>query len=209
MVRSFVKSLASPKRWIRRHKRRRKLKMMANQNPCRIVVGASGIVPDGWAGSEVEDLNLLDPDQWSEYFRPESVDSIVAEHVWEHLTLLDGFTAAITCYQYLRPYGYLRVAVPDGWHPDPEYVDAVKPGGSGAGSDDHQVLYNHESLAELFSAVGFEILHLEHFDQQGKFHYSLWDPDDGMIRRSRRFDWRNTDEELNYTSVILDAVKVA
>jgi len=34
-----------------------------------------------------------------------------------------------------------------------------------------------------------------------------WSPSDGFIERSRRFDPRNRDIPLSYTSVILDAVK--
>jgi predicted SAM-dependent methyltransferase len=47
---------------------------------------------------------------------------------------------------------------------------------------------------------------LEHFDERGVFHAAEWDPQAGMIVRSRRFDPRNRDQ-LIYTSLIADAHK--
>ena len=71
------------------------------------------------------------------------MDAILAEHVWEHLDCFAAIVAAQNCFKYLKPGGYIRVAVPDGWHPDKDYIDYVKPGGWGAGSDDHHVLYTY------------------------------------------------------------------
>jgi predicted SAM-dependent methyltransferase len=48
---------------------------------------------------------------------------------------------------------------------------------------------------------------LEHFDEQGVFHATEWDPLEGMIERSARFDDRNKNGTLAYTSIIIDAIK--
>ena len=56
------------------------------------------------------------------YFNEGSIDAILAEHVWEHLAEEEGLAAAKCCYRYLRPGGYLRVAVPDGFHPDANFT---------------------------------------------------------------------------------------
>ena len=53
------------------------------------------------------------------------------------------------CYEFLRPGGRLRIAVPDGFHPEPGYIEYVRPGGTGIGADDHKVLYNYQSLRKL------------------------------------------------------------
>lgn len=138
---------------------------------------------------------------------PNTVNAILAEHVWEHLDCKAAITAAQNCFKYLMPGGYIRVAVPDGMYPDQEYIDYVKPGGYGAGSDDHYVLYTYETLTAVFVSVGFEISLLEYFDEPGTFHFQEWSPADGMISRSSRFDSRNGTRELAYTSIILDAIK--
>ena len=123
------------------------------------------------------------------------------------ITPRDAARAAVTCHAFLRPGGHVRAAVPDGWHPDPRYVAAVRPGGTGAGAHDHQVLYTHESFRQLFEGAGFEVRLLEYFDEHGGFHGIEWDPADGFVSRSRRFDPKNVDGRLAYTSIILDAIK--
>ncbi len=173
----------------------------------KIVVGASGVFENGWIPTDVHTLNLLKPKRWKLFFKDSSIDVILAEHVWEHLTAMDGVTAAKTCFQYLKPNGYVRIAVPDGFHPDPNYINYVKPAGSGAGADDHKVLYNYHSLADTFQQAGFDITLLEYFDEKGEFHFTDWNKNDGMIHRSSRYDERNVQHPLSYTSLILDARK--
>jgi len=51
------------------------------------------------------------------------LDAILAEHVWEHLTKEEALIAALTCYRYIKNGGYLRVAVPDGPHPNPQTLN--------------------------------------------------------------------------------------
>ena len=111
------------------------------------------------------------------------------------------------CWRYLKPGGYLRLAVPDGFHRDPAYIEYVRPGGTGAGADDHQVLYTYRSLGALLEKAEFEVTCLEHFDEDGAFHCQNWDVDDGLIHRSIRHDARNQDGQPNYTSLIVDAYK--
>ena len=173
----------------------------------RIIIGSSGTRFDGWIATDRDVLDLLREDTWMSYFPHDSLDAILAEHVWEHLTADGAFTAAQVCRRFLKPGGYLRVAVPDGFHPDPAYVASVRPGGSGSGAMDHKVLYDYVSFRKLFADAGFEVRLREYFDERGEFHFDEWDPQDGMIQRSKRFDERNSAAQLAYTSVILDAFK--
>ena len=152
-------------------------------------------------------VDALSPDDWGRFFQEASIDAILAEHVWEHLTEEEGVRAAGVCFEYLRPEGYLRVAVPDGLHPDPKYIEHVKPGGTGPGADDHKILYTCHRFREVFENVGFRTRLLEYFDDRGVFHFEDWNPRSGFISRSRRFDPRNRVGELKYTSIILDCLK--
>jgi len=146
-------------------------------------------------------------ENWERYFKRNSIDAILAEHVWEHLTKEEAILAAKNCYLYLKPSGYIRVAVPDGFHPSANYLDYVKPFGTGMGSDDHKELYNYETLSKIFESVGFDVELLEYFDKEGEFHCKQWDSDKGMITRSSKYDERNKNAQLNYTSIIIDAWK--
>ena len=183
--------------------------MVASQAKVRIIVGACEDRYDGWIATDKAQLDLLREVDWVFHFESNPVDAILAEHVWEHLDCSAAVVATQNCFKYLAPGGYIRVAVPDGLHPDESYIDYVKPGGWGAGSDDHQVLYTYRTLQTVFASVGFEISLLEYFDERGTFHYQEWSPSDGMIRRSARFDSRNLTGALAYTSIILDARKPA
>ena len=173
----------------------------------KIVIGASGIYDRGWIPTEESSLNLLKSRDWARQFLPGSIDAMLAEHVWEHLTRVEGGRAAQTCYKYLRPGGYLRVAVPDGLHPSLEYLEWVRPGGSGPGAREHKTLFTYTELRDLFRDVGFRVTLLEYFDSEGVFHFSPWKCKDGTIHRSSRYDRRNIGGHLNFTSLVLDAVK--
>jgi predicted SAM-dependent methyltransferase len=187
--------------------RRSLIQEFAQQSPCRIVVGSSGIAQDGWLATEMQDVDLLDPESWARFFADDSIDAILAEHVWEHLTEDQGVVAAATCCRFLKPGGYLRLAVPDGNHPDADYIDRVKPGGSGAGALDHKLLYDIQKLTEVLTQGGLDVRPLEFFDSENKFQAVDWDAEDGLIRRSKRFDPRNKNGDLVYTSIVVDAFK--
>jgi len=198
-------------RWLkylpRRHRQRQALLDLPNRQHRKIVIGSSATGFNDWISTDKDTLNLLDPASWRQYVQAGTIDAILAEHVWEHLTSGQATIAAKTCFEFLRPGGHLRIAVPDGFHPDPAYIDSVKPGGSGRGSLDHKVLYTHESLAMIFSSAGYETRLLEYFDRDGKFHKTEWNTEDGMISRSLLNDKRNVDGKPVYTSIILDAIK--
>lgn len=174
----------------------------------KIVIGAASVHERNWIPTDIEYLNILNKNHWRNFFRHNSIDAILAEHVWEHLSVKEGIAAAKNCYAYLKPGGYIRIAVPDGLHPDQNYIDEVKAGGSGSGADDHKVLYTYKTLADLFEQAGFQTELLEYFDEEHNFHAKKWCAEEGMIHRSKQYDQRNRNGQLNYTSIILDAKKV-
>jgi predicted SAM-dependent methyltransferase len=187
--------------------RRQVAERIASGEPLKIVIGANGKFQPGWIPTEIYTLNCLRPEDWRRYFLPGSIDALIAEHVWEHLTPDDGVRMATLCRQHLRPGGRLRVAVPDGCFPDARYIEWVKPGGSGPSADDHKVLYDYRTFPRVFEKAGFIVKLLEYFDEQGEFHYNDWDPEDGKIVRSMRFYDGHQFGQYRYRSLILDAVR--
>lgn len=183
----------------------------------RVVIGAWDRYDSGWIPTQREFLNLVKAEDWERFFQPDSIDAILAEHVWEHLTLEDSRVAARACFKYLRPGGYLRVAVPDGLLPDPTYVELVK--ADSPIPNDHKVLYTYRTLSDVFEKAGFQVKLYEYFDEGGVFHDLGWDQSRGTISRSRRFDPRNRggqlasvypgslDDYMAYSSIVLDAIK--
>jgi predicted SAM-dependent methyltransferase len=175
----------------------------------RIVVGSADRAGPGWIATEQEYLDLVRPETWATFFPPNSLDAILAEHVWEHLTPDEARIATDLCYLYLKPGGYLRVAVPDGFHPSAEYQSWVRVGGALPSqlANDHHVLYTHRTLGDLFTSAGFRVQLYEYYDEAGTFHCRDFDVARGKIWRSRRYDPRNRNGQNVFTSVILDAVK--
>ena len=188
-------------------RRRKAALLLKSQGFLKVSVGAGSIQIPGWLNTDIDTLDILKERDWKRQFKLNTIDVVLAEHVWEHLTPEDGLLAAKNCFEFLKPGGHLRLAVPDGCHPRPEYIEAVKPGGTGDGAMDHKILYNHESMAEMLAKAGFEPRLLEYFDRGGAFHQSAWDADQGPILRSADSDPRNKDAELSYTSLIVDGVK--
>lgn len=171
-------------------------------------IGSGGINNENsWYASDIETLNITKNSDWRNLLLFVKIDNIMAEHVWEHLTDSDTILANRNCFKYLKRKGVLRIAVPDGFHPDPNYIEYVRPGGNGAGAVDHKILYNYKTMKNRLEKAGFAVKLLEYWDENGKFHFVDWTDEGGKIVRSRRYDARNKTGELKYTSLIIDAIK--
>ena len=185
-----------------------RLKKLSNdkRNPS-IVIGASGISSTGWIATEQSWHDITSRQSWLVFFEPGKVKRILAEHVLEHLNPLEAEKATRNFYEFLEPGGYVRIAVPDGNHSSPEYIENVRPGGTGPGALDHKVLYTFATLNELFTSQGFIVNGLEYFNDSRDFVADPWKKEDGMIHRSFLNDERNTGGVNNYSSIIIDAFK--
>jgi len=180
---------------------------IAEKASIKLVLGANGKHQPGWIPTEIYSLNIVSPQDWMRSLPENSVDAILAEHVWEHLTKEEGFRAARLCHRYLKPGGRVRIAVPDGFFPDSSYIEFVKPGGLGPSARDHKVLYTYRELAEVFERAGFSVDLLEYFDEKGKFHHNPWKSEEGLIVRSTKVDRGRIFGNLRFRSIILDGLK--
>jgi len=174
----------------------------------KIIIGAEKTYQTGWISTQKSYLDMTNINHWKMFFREGNISTILAEHVFEHMEWEDAKKSLINSNKFLKPGGYFRIAVPDGFHPDPDYIDLVKVNGSGYGSDDHKILYNYQILSKLLEESGFSVKLLEFFDEHGHFHRINWDSLDGNIRRSSINDIRNKEKALKYTSLIVDAIKI-
>jgi len=162
---------------------------------------------NGWLHTDLNSLNITKANEWKKYLRFLKLDNIMSEHVWEHLNEKDTELANKNCYYFLKRKGILRIAVPDGFHPDKNYIEHVRPGGTGAGADDHKILYNYKTMKARLEKNGFTVKLLEYWDEHGNFHSIDWTDEGGRILRSKRYDSRNKTGKLEYTSLIVDAEK--
>jgi len=174
----------------------------------KVIIGANETAQRGFLSTNRPLLDLRVESTFRKLVAPDSVEVFFAEHVWEHLSYDDGRAGAALCRKYLRPRGVLRIAVPDRLHPNRDYVEWVRPGGTGPGADDHRVFYDFESLTTMLLEAGFShVVLLEWWDEHGYFHLMPSDPERGVVRRSSANDPRNGVSPLSYTSLIADAIK--
>lgn len=176
----------------------------------RIIIGASSQHYPGWLRTQQNDLDLTINSHWEERFAPDCISRILAEHVWEHLSPKEATDAAEICFIYLRPGGFIRIAVPDGLFSDEDYQRTVQPGGPGPADHpaaSHKVVYTYRTLPPILAQAGFDVRLLEWWDESGQFYTGPWDEQDGFIYRSARFDHRNRDGRYGFTSLIVDAIK--
>jgi predicted SAM-dependent methyltransferase len=185
----------------------------------KIIIGANGTTQQGWVSLERRQLDLRDCNTWSRFFRPSSVDAVLAEHVLEHLTREEAERAARNIYEFLRPGGYCRIAVPDANNPSKWYQFCSRPGSLlhlianvlyTPGEPFHQVFYEHCSLTSLLTNAGFAPRLLEWYDGEGRFHRESWTPLDGEVRRSFGHPYVTGGQGLGGVynlSLIVDAIK--
>ncbi|WP_406656579.1 hypothetical protein V7O62_12065 [Methanolobus sp. ZRKC2] len=176
-------------------------------NNIKLIIGSGRRKYSGWISTDKKNLNIMSGDDWAYYFNKNSVDNILSEHVFEHFTEKECLKIFNYCHTYLKEGGCLRIAVPDGYNPNIDYIEYVKPGGYGCGSDDHKLLYNYETLSNLLNEVGFKAELIEYWDENGRFNFVKLTDDRGHIHRSKDNDPRNKNGDLNYTSLIIDAIK--
>jgi len=201
-VRAAVRHLET---WLSIGRRRSALCIrVGNARPLKVILGAGSVTVPGWIETDADLLDVTSVRSWERLFLPDSIDRLMSEHVFEHLSDSQCTAALAHCFHYLKPGGLLRVAVPDGHRRDPEYVREVVPP-----KDGHQLLFTVESLVERLTGVGFEATPLEYFDEAEQFHSLPWEEADGLIRRSVRYDTQERFRRgrLYYTSLIVDARK--
>lgn len=180
-----------------------------NDQSLKVIVGAGGDQQPGWISLDKWQLDITDFSQWASLFYPNSIDAILAEHVFEHLTPAESYNAARNFFYYLKPGGMARICVPDGLHPDQRYQDWVAPG-TGWSGDGHKQLFDYQSMSQLFTSVGFTVYLREYWDEGGELHSTLWDDFDGRIKRCSRSIHSKIISLLigaEYTSILIDAIK--
>ena len=176
----------------------------------KIVLGAGATQYDGWISTQQKQLDLLKPETFEAFFQGELAEAMLAEHLFEHLTLAEGMLAAQTLYRYLQPGGWIRAAVPDRYFRNADYQRLVQIGGPGPQDHpaaSHKIVYDYKQFCAVFVQAGFEVSLLEYCDERGDFHYRYANGADGYIGRSYRNDTRNACNHLGMVSIVLDAFK--
>ena len=116
----------------------------------KIILGAGNTLIDGWKATQETELNILKKIDFEKQFEYNSVDAMLAEHLWEHMTKEEGIIAAKNCYEFLKFGGYIRCAVPDANFKNEWYQNMIKIGGPGPRDHSaytHKIVYDYKVLA--------------------------------------------------------------
>ena len=180
----------------------------------RFIVGAAETYQAGWFSTNEQWLDITKKTDWDNIFPTKGrVSHILAEHVFEHLTAEQAATALGFMFELLGPEGRVRIAVPDGFNPDPEYIRHVGINGIGADASDHKQLLNKLSLQTLLADAGFQVEFVEGYTETGELHVRRYDINDGYVLRSRQATHRVTAEGWEFkdaqSSLIMDGIKPA
>jgi len=172
----------------------------------KIIIGSSRTKCEGWFSSEQYFLDIRKESNFRKILKEKKINRLLAEHVLEHLTEEELSKAIRNFYLYSTENVNIRIAVPDGNHPDTDYIKSVQPD-TELMSHGHQVLFNYQSLLDAFRIQGFEAQLLEYWDENRQFHSIYQNDEKGFIYRSFLNDSRNIKGEPNYTSLIVDFFK--
>ena len=179
----------------------------------KIIVGAAETSQKGWYSTNEQWLDITKEKEWNRVFGgKEILSSVVAEHVFEHLSPGESRLALQQVYKHLRPNGRIRIAVPDGYHPNKDYLSHVGIDGSGADAADHKQLLTADILSTQLEAVGFISEMVEGYTRAGKLIEIIYSKSDGFILRSRlneviREKIEGWDFPDSHTSLIMDGIK--
>ncbi len=187
-------------------------KALKSNDELKIIVGAAETFQDGWCSTNEQWLDIANAAHWKNIFGEKvCLTHAVAEHVFEHLTYDEAGRALSYIYDHMLPGGRVRIAVPDGFNPDPVYLKHVGIGGIGDDAADHKQLLNVDILSELMEDAGFKAHHLEGYKTDGLLVEEKYSTQDGYIMRSRMHNseevkakWAFPDAD---TSLIVDGVK--
>lgn len=171
----------------------------------KVNLGAGGIDFEGWIATDYPFFDITNPRHWNYFFKRRKPLRLLAEHVLEHLTEEQVNMVFRNASVHLKVGGSFRIAVPDAWHSNPDYVECVRPGGWGHGSDDHKTFWNIESLSSVAEKYGFQVVALEYFDADKNFRSVPFDDKFGIIRRSRTKGYKSLVE--GSSSLIIDCIK--
>jgi predicted SAM-dependent methyltransferase len=175
-----------------------------NQKDIKLIVGSGGTSQGGFISTDIDELDIRKWWHWARFFRNGTIKVVLAEHVFEHLTISEINKSFKLIHRYLSKGGKLRLAIPDKNRRDTKYANAVKPP-----NDGHITYFNLSEITKLLKNAGFDADPLEYFDDNGKFNHKPWSERDGKVSRSFKYDKQKEfkNGEYYYTSLLIDAIK--
>ena len=178
----------------------------------KLIIGAALTSQKGWFSTNEEWLDVSNAEHWNRLFKRKcNLKCVMAEHVFEHLSVKEMDKAIKLIYQYLDNSGHLRIAVPDGNHPNQEYRLNTGINGIGPDASDHKQFITYEFIKMILEKNGFTCQIKEGYLSDGNLVRRDLDYKFGFIMRSRNNCLlKKNNINIFYdsnTSLIVDATK--
>ncbi|MDC3113137.1 hypothetical protein OA415_06105 [Pelagibacteraceae bacterium] len=182
------------------------------KNNLKIIVGAAESYQKGWYSTNQQWLDIRNTYHWQKIFNSKIIiTNVVAEHVFEHLTYDECIKSLRIMNKYMKKNAKIRIAVPDGYNPDRNYIKNVCINGIGDDAQDHKQLLNKDILFEILNKANFKPILIEGYDKNKNLTSNKFFNDEGFIRRSRQNKDNNLEKIWGFkdskTSLIVDGIK--
>jgi len=152
-----------------------------------LVLGAALTSQPRWISTNEQWFDISNKFHWYRLFKNKrKLNKALAEHVFEHLSKEEMSCAINLIYSHLTKNGTLRIAVPDGNHPDPTYRKHTGINGIGADASDHKQFITFEYLKNQLESAGFKCILREGYTNQGELVSKPLPNELGIIMRSRK-----------------------
>ncbi len=190
-----------------------KIYLILSKNNVNLILGAALTKQKGWFSTNEEWFDIIQKNHWERLFNSKiRVKRVLAEHVFEHLTLYEMRQALNLIYKNMVYGGSLRIAVPDGNNPNQEYRNHCGINGIGADASDHKQFITFELLSNEVEKIGFKFTLKEGYMKNNKLISEKLNFELGTVMRSRSNENNiNAKEGWSFpdsnTSLIIDCFK--
>ncbi len=146
---------------------------LQSRSPLRLHLGSADNRIDGWINIDLVRIGRRLDLYWDLRrrlpFRDDSIDSVFAEHLLEHLPYESGVQLFRECHRLIRPGGIVRIGVPDldryvaSYLGHDDIIERVRPGrptralalGEPFFLHGHRCMYDLETITLALSQAGF------------------------------------------------------
>ena len=185
-----------------------------SEDTVNIILGAALTNQKGWFSTNEEWLDISKAEHWNRLFNSKKrVKRVLAEHVFEHLTIDEMRNTLRVIFVNMVNGGSLRIAVPDGNNPNSEYRKHCGINGIGADASDHKQFLTYELLSKEVERTGFHHNLIEGYLENKELVLKKFNNNLGRVIRSRsnknirpKDGWDFPDAN---SSLIVDCIKVS
>ncbi len=181
-------------------------------NSVDLILGAALTNQKGWFSTNEDWLDICKEDHWNRLFNSQKrVKRVLAEHVFEHLTVVEMRNSLKLIFENMVEGGSLRIAVPDGNNPNQEYRKNCGINGIGADASDHKQFLTYEFLSREVEKIGFQNILVEGYLKNKELVSKHVNDTLGRVIRSRsnevNLSKKGWDFHDSNTSLIIDCFK--